>query len=656
VGATGTRTVKIKFAGDTAGLTDAASKGGKSLGGFGDVAEKIAGKAGAAFGNIAKKAAAIATVGAIIASSITSADLPGKLQAQLGSTPQVAAELGKEAGAIYAQNFGGSLADVSASVRQVSQNVGSIGTLGKAAFEDANKAALTLADTFEVDVSESTNAVGHLLKTQLVKDAQTGFDLVTVAFQKIPNAADDAIDTLTEYAVQFKQLGLTGPQSLGLIAQGMAAGARNTDLIADALKEFNIRAVDGSKSTADGFGRLGLSASKMAADIAAGGPRASAALDTVLDRLRGVKNPMQQAQVAVELFGTKAEDLQSSLFALDPSKATSALGDFQGAAKRAGDAISSGPSAQIEQAKRAFLGWATNMLGGVVIPMITKLVGVLSFVFGPALTAVTGWLRDNWNWLQVVAIAIGAMVAPMLLAKAGMAAWNLVVGLATKAQAAFNLVMNANPFMLIIGLVAALVAAFVVLWNKSAAFRDFFIGMWHGIQTGVSAAVGLVKSSWDGLVDWFSKIPDRIGRALASLASVISGVFKGALNAVIDAINWALDHSINWVISKANGILAGVGAPQVPTVPHVPRLARGGLLTRGGLAMVGERGREIAALPTGTAVVSHRDTEALMGGGGGTEVHVYIDGQEFRGMVRTEIAERDRGIRRAVMAGAGAAR
>lgn len=69
-------------------------------------------------------------------------------------------------------------------------------------------------------------------------------------------------------------------------------------------------------------------------------------------------------------------------------------------------------------------------------------------------------------------------------------------------MAAFNAVMNANPISLIIMAIAALVAAFIYLWNNCEEFREFWINLWDTISSAFSAV-------WDAIVNFFTvTIPD----------------------------------------------------------------------------------------------------------------------------------------------------
>lgn len=220
--------------------------------------------------------------------------------------------------------------------------------------------------------------------------------------------------------------------------------------------------------------------------------------------------------------------------------------------------------------------WANfqENLGTAVLPildgLLTKLSGVLE------------WAGQN-------PVIVGALIA----ITAGM--WLL------------NAALAANPIVLVIGLVAALAVALIALWQKSAAFRGFFIGMWNGIKSLVGTVVGWIKDRWNGLVSWFKGIPAAIGRALGSLGSIISGVFKGAVNMVIDALNWGIDR-INSLIHGINNVSGAVGIPGIPDIPHIGRLHTGGVVP----GAVGTE--QLAILMAGERVTS-RGSSSDSGGG-----------------------------------------
>jgi phage-related protein len=113
----------------------------------------------------------------------------------------------------------------------------------------------------------------------------------------------------------------------------------------------------------------------------------------------------------------------------------------------------------------------------------------------------------------------------------------IAVTAATKAAAVgqrlLNAAMSANPIGIIITLIAGLVAAFVLLWNKSDGFRNFILGVWETIKTGLSAAYEFIKSIPQKIVDgfntvvvFFKELPSKIIEGVISLPGLIQNFFK----------------------------------------------------------------------------------------------------------------------------------
>jgi phage-related minor tail protein len=356
-------------------------------------------------------AAAGAAVGAALVKGISLSmekeSAQAKLGAQLGLDPAQAKEFGAIAGRIYAGAWGESLGQVSGAVRLVTQNISNLQDEGSEGVEAMTKNVLDLSTAFEIDLGAATRGVGQLLKTGLARNANEAMDVITAGFQAGVDKSEDFLDTLNEYGTQFRKLGISGATATGILSQGLKAGARDADVVADSLKEFAIRAVDGSKLTEDSFKSLGLSGKKMSDDIAAGGPRASAALQLTLDKLRGIKDPALQAQIAVGLFGTQAEDMGKALLAIDPKSAVNALGQVGGAADRMGKTLNDTAQVRVESFKRAVMSKLTEA-GGAILkvfsdisesPATKNFLGdarkVLDEKVMPALRRFSGWVQEK---------------------------------------------------------------------------------------------------------------------------------------------------------------------------------------------------------------------------------------------------------------------
>lgn len=96
--------------------------------------------------------------------------------------------------------------------------------------------------------------------------------------------------------------------------------------------------------------------------------------------------------------------------------------------------------------------------------------------------------------------------------------WSVLTKKQTLAQAGLNATMLANPIGIVVGLIAGLVVAFVTLWNKSEAFRNFWINLWEAIKGTVSKAVDII-------VTFFTKtVPEAWNSFIESTKKFISNI------------------------------------------------------------------------------------------------------------------------------------
>ena len=424
-------------------------------------------------------AGAAGALGAGITASLDVTAASDKLATQLGVGPQKAAELSKVSANVYKSAWGDSIDTVNEAVRGVYQQIGNT-SAAEGGIEGLTTKTLMLAETFDQDLGGVTNAVGQMLKTGLAKNADEAFDILTAGFQRGADKSGDLLDTLNEYGTQFRNMGLSGAQSLGLISQGIAAGARDADVVADAIKEFSIEAVAGSDKIREAYKTLGMDADKMFAMIGKGGPSAAKALDLTLDRLRAVKDPTERNAIAVELFGTKAEDLGQALYALDPSSAVQSLGKVGGAAERAVDQMSENPKRALEEFKRTAMMKLAEVGGEFVM-----------------------FAQRHEQYAKPLIIGLGVIAGLILVTKGAMMAWTAAQTIwtvatkgATAAQWLFNAAMAANPITLIIIAVIALGVGLVVLWKKSETFRDIVKGAFNAVWGAIKSVWNWTKKNW----------------------------------------------------------------------------------------------------------------------------------------------------------------
>ncbi|MDX2528061.1 phage tail tape measure protein [Streptomyces europaeiscabiei] len=503
-------------------------------------------------------AAAGAAAGAILVAATVSAvekeRMADRLSAQLGLSGKGAKQAGKVAGDLYSKAVVDSFEDGAAAVRAV---MGS-GLIDEKATTRSIEAITTkvadLASTFDQDLVGTTNAATQLIRTGLAKDAPAALDLLTKGLQSSADKAGDFLDTVNEYGTQFRKAGLDGATAVGLLNQAIRAGARDSDVAADAIKEFSIRAVDGSDSSAAGFKALKLSATDMAAGFAKGGKSANSVLDLTLDRLRNVKDPVKQSQIAVQLFGTQAEDLGKALFAMDPSEAAAGLGELGGAAKKVGDTIRGNTSTELKVLQRQLMGALGTVVQAVIIPALNGLVDAVRWV-GEAASATGRWFQQWGAWLLPVitlvgglTIALNAQAIATAFVTAVFSAYRaaILVGTAVTsgfaaAQAVLNAVMALNPFVLIAIALVALGVALVVAYKKSETFRNIVQAAFKAVSVAalwlwnvvLKPVVGFVVKAfqwwWTAAKIYFT----AVGVIFYALGAVAVWLWKSAISPVI---------------------------------------------------------------------------------------------------------------------------
>lgn len=419
--------------GRSSGSEDAGDEAGRRFGGaFSDSLKVAAGVAIASFG---AQAAGQLSEGFQQALDLTGAQ--GMFQAQLGVTQGESERIGAVAGKLFAAAYGENMQEVQGAVTSVIQNMDGMKGASSEALETMTARAITVGQVLGEDVSAVTRGVSQIMKTGLAPNAQAAFDIITRGAQLGLNSSEDLLDTFKEYSTQFRKLGLDGNTALGLIQQGLKGGARDADIVADALKEFSIRAIDGSDTTIAGFKALGLNATAMGKQIASGGVGASKGLDTVLDKLRNIESPTKRAEIAFQLFGTQSEDLGAALFKLDPSTATKGLGNLAGATDKASTALGDTPQAKFEAFKRGLQTSVVGYIASDVIPALEKISGALSGagVSGSGLASVAVPLVGIGLAAKVTSSAVGAVRTGVDgVARAGRGIGNAAQGTARLAQ------------------------------------------------------------------------------------------------------------------------------------------------------------------------------------------------------------------------------
>lgn len=202
------------------------------------------------------------------------------------------------------------------------------------------------------------------------------------------------------------------------------------------------------------------------------------------------------------------------------------------------------------------LSGVLSSVGKVGEQVFTSLGNVLSGVI-PKLVEFGKWINKNKNWLIPLTGAIVTFVATF---KTITTIISIINGVKT-AMMLLNAVMLANPIVLIISAIVALVAGFVLLWNKCETFRNFWIGLWNGIKNVISIVANAIKVAIDFIVRIFTTVIDFVKNNWQGLLLLLFNPFAGAFKLIYDNcepfrtfINTFVNAIKNFFIGLKNGI------------------------------------------------------------------------------------------------------
>lgn len=323
-----------------------------------------------------------------------------QLSAATGATGAELDSLGESVKNIYAQNLGDDFADVAdglAATQKASDLTGE-------ALEKATAAGFNLRDVFDYDVSESARAASALMKNFNI-DAEEAYGLIAVGAQNGADKNGDLLDTLNEYSPQFAALGLSADQFIGTLVEGADAGLFSIDKVGDAVKEFNIRAKDGSDTSREAFESLGLNADKMFAAFAAGGDTAEAAFFDTVEALNNMDDPLARNAAGVALFGTQFEDLEAGVLPVLASIETAAY-DGAAALQQINDVKYNDLGSAFEAVKRS-AEVALLPMASMIANTLTALAPILSDTFEAIAPVITDTLNACMPFVQEFLVGMG---------------------------------------------------------------------------------------------------------------------------------------------------------------------------------------------------------------------------------------------------------
>lgn len=438
-------------------------------------------------------------------------------------------------------------------------------------------------------------------------DVVSSVDSADKVLKTFGKTSDDASGLLGMVAKAAQD---TGINAQGLMDDVLANSATFKELNFSLEESVNFMALLDENGVESGVALAGLK--KAVVNLTDAGMSESEALQTVIDKIKNAGSETEALTIAQETFGTKgaaemATAIREGRLSLDDLSAS--MADYSTVVTDTYNNTMDGVDGATTAANAAKIAMSTlgETISDMLAPIFQHLtqllidakarfdtlddgqkqaivtIGLIVAAIGPALVIIGKVITA----VGTITTGVGSLVGFV-----GGTVVPLITGTVMPALSGLWARMLANPISIVIAAIAAIVAAFVLLWNKCEGFRNFWINLFSSVKSTVVDAKNNVLSTFDGIKNGISS---RIEGAKNSVHNAIENI-KGFFN-----FSWSLPH-----LQLPHPYISGRFSLNPPSVPSfgINWYKEGGILSGaqifgqmgGNLLGGGEAGQE-AVLP-----------------------------------------------------------
>lgn len=438
-------------------------------------------------------------------------------------------------------------------------------------------------------------------------DVVSSVDSADKVLKTFGKTSDDASGLLGMVAKAAQD---TGINAQGLLDDVLANSATFKELNFSLEESVNFMALLDENGVESGVALAGLK--KAVVNLTDAGMSESEALQTVIDKIKNAGSETEALTIAQETFGTKgaaemATAIREGRLSLDDLSAS--MADYSTVVTDTYNNTMDGVDGATTAANAAKIAMSTlgETISDMLAPIFQHLtqllidakarfdtlddgqkqaivtIGLIVAAIGPALVIIGKVITA----VGTITTGVGSLVGFV-----GGTVAPLITGTVMPALSGLWALMLANPISIVIAAIAAIVAAFALLWNKCEGFRNFWINLFSSVKSTVVDAKNNVLSTFDGIKNGISS---RIEGAKNSVHNAIENI-KGFFN-----FSWSLPH-----LQLPHPYISGRFSLNPPSVPSfgINWYKEGGILSGaqifgqmgGNLLGGGEAGQE-AVLP-----------------------------------------------------------
>lgn len=159
------------------------------------------------------------------------------------------------------------------------------------------------------------------------------------------------------------------------------------------------------------------------------------------------------------------------------------------------------------------------------------------------------YVEENKDFISPVAVAVAAATSAFIIWTGAIKTWQTITKAATAIQTAFNAVMSANPIMLVVAAIAAVVAGLIYFFTQTETGKKLFESfgkvlsdVWNGLVAGIKGVGEWFGKLWNSA----KKMIDNIVNGFMSIVKTIADFGEGIWNGVVSVFNSIVDFLKKW--------------------------------------------------------------------------------------------------------------
>lgn len=471
--------------------------------------------------------------------------------------------------------------------------------------EDLSMQFVQFASINGTQVTASVDQVDKIMQAWNIDASQTGnlLGLLTAKAQE----TGISVDSLEKYVLDnnsaFKEMGLTLPQAINLMAQFDANGVDTTTALAGLKKALQNATSEGKSMNValkDTIGRIknakgDVEALQIATELF--GKKGAAEMAAAI---RENRIDLTELSTSIEEYGTIVEDTYNGTKSpLDDAKTAMnnvkvALGELADTALTGAAPIIKDLTGKIQN----LTSWFTSLDKGqqqtiIKVGLMVAAVGPLAVGFGKAAKGISEAIKVGKTFGSFVAGIVGKITAKAAATAADAAATTAntaaeaagtaattahttatatataVTGGMTVAQTALNIALNLCPIILIITLIAGLIAAGIALYKNWDVVKEKLTEFWEHIKEKFDAIkekiIGVFKDAKDAVVNKVTEMKNAIvnsaiGKAASETFSTVKNAAEKIMGAAVETVKQNLSNMKKAYEENGGGIKGIVAA------------------------------------------------------------------------------------------------